>query len=654
MKFCNMNLVSSLRHFSMESDSNCVIDHYKNEKPDTTSFTHHLKATCVKLLGLIFLVICASVTFQSRAVAVLAVTHFEDTTSSVAVSDIPRQTFADLKGGIARGYTEKVHWFRLEFEADIDPAQEIFIRLRPSFLDEVSLYLVQDGQLKQWRELGDKTDISVTDAPVGFLGFVWPRNANVVYARIATQGSLQANFIAQSVDEARLQADQVLSLQSIYVGFVLFLMVLALVYFVYEKNALFVTFFVSQALYLGVFLLLSDGFVGLINQYMPLPRGLFSDFLVPLATLAAIGFHYSLFNALGVSKPPKRVLQILLLLCVVAFALVSLRWVRLGLQLNSVSMLLGPLAYVWAVFCINPTNRRDKIYYIIVYCFLGLSITFWTLPMIGASKPNFFSENSLIVYGVLTSVLIFLVLSRYQHSLRFELEQVRIELSLERERAKQTGQKKIATKQLVDLVAHEIRTAGAVIAMNLPLDELGDKKANRCQMALGSISLLIDRLIASEEVDHWYENLAVQRIEVDRLLTEGVQRVGFPDRIELTCPYGLSCHSNYFYLLIAIENLLDNAIKYGSPDKPIAVSAAFEDNGCLIRVANTVSPVLQLDTKRIFERYYRSKAHGSIRGSGVGLFLVRVIVERVGGWVAAKQTAEQVEFKLWLPTSSLQ
>lgn len=605
----------------------------------------------MKSLGLLLLVLWATVALQSRAVAELTVAHFEEPASSVALSDIPGQTFVTIEGGLAKGYTDKVHWFRLELKNKADSAEDTFVRLRPSFLDEVTLYRVQDGQLQWWRELGDKSNVTVDDGSVGLLGFIWPHNEKTIYARVVTEGSLQANFTAQNIEDARRHADQVLSVQSAYVGFVVFLMVLALVYFVYEKNALFVTFFLSQALYLGVFLFLSDGFVGLVNQFLPLPRGLFSDFLVPLATMATIGFHYSLFNALGATVLPKRVLQFLLLLCVVGVILVSMGLIRLGLQVNAAAIALGPLSYIWAVFSINPSNRRDKIYYTVVYCVLGASITLWTLPMLGASKPNFFSENSLIVYGILTSVLIFLVLSRYQHSMRYELEQAHIELSIERERVEQSQQKKVATKQLVDLVAHEIRTASAVISMNLPIEELSAKNVNRCLVAIGSISLLIDRLIASEEVDHWDENLTVERIAVDKLLDESVHRLGFTDRIKISCPPGLSCQGNYFYLLVCMENLIDNALKYGLPDVPVAVSAALRDNGCLIRVVNTVAPGLQLDTERVFERYYRSKVHGAIRGSGVGLFMVRVIVEKVGGSVVAKQSAEQVEFDIWLPTS---
>ena len=581
----------------------------------------------------------------------IEVSHFEDTTSEITASEIAEQRFVPLENGLSKGYTSSTQWFRLEIGAEQAASNDTYVRIRPSFLDDVSLFRVQDEQLHLWQEIGDKADPKTQTVDLGLLGFTWPKDDRVIYVRVASEGSIQVTFVADSMDEVRLQAQNILSVQSLYVGFLVFLMVLALVYFVYERNWLFVMFFLSQALYLGVFVLLSEGFVGFALRYLPVPRGLYSDFVVPLATAAAIGFHYALFSALKVTRGPKRLLEVMLGFCATAFVLVLFGQIRIGLQVNAISVMFAPLAYIWAVICSRPATTRDKVYYLVVYTVLGVSIMLWMLPMIGAAKPNFFSQNSLLVYGILTSVLIFLVLSRYQHSLRRELEEVSIALNLERERAVQIQQKKQATKQLVDLVAHEIRTASSVITMNLPIEILGAKKVDRCKRALASISLLIDRLIATEEMDQWDQNLKLEPIKVAVLLQEAVQRVGLSDRIRLEVPEDITCQSNYFYLLVVLENILDNALKYSEPNSVVDVRVTALEGGCLISVINRVDSSLILDSQRIFERYYRSKRHSAIRGSGVGLYLVQTIVEKMAGSVVANQSANEVEFKIWLPAS---
>ena len=582
---------------------------------------------------------------------VIDVFHFEDTTNEVTVNEITEQQFVPIKNGLAKGYTSAVQWFRLEIDANQAEVTDTYVRIRPSFLDEVSVYRFLDGQLTLWRELGDKADPKAPTDGVGLLGFSWPDTDRVMFVRVATQGSLQVTFTAGPIDEVRFQADKILLLQSLYVGFVVFLMVLALIHFAYEKNWLYMTFFMSQVLYLGVFILLSEGFVGFTLTYLPVPRGVYSDLMVPLATAAAIGFHYSLFGALKVTRGPRRLLKVMLGLCTIGFLLVLLGQIRMGLQINAVSIMIAPFAYVWAVFRSKPATYRDKVYYLVVYSVLGASIVLWMLPMIGAAKPNFFSDNSLLVYGILTSLLIFLVLSRYQQSVSQELKEVSIALSLERERASQAKHQKKATKQLVDLVAHEIRTASSVITMSLPIEELGATKVGRCRRALASISLLIDRLIATAEIDQEEVGVSLESVKVGAVLREVVQRLGLLDRVRLEVPEGAACQSNYFYLVIALENLLDNALKYSEPDSMVEVRVTELGGRCLISVTNQVNPTLIIDTQRIFERYYRTKSHSAIRGSGVGLYLVQTIIEKMAGSVTVTQSDNVVEFKVWLPTS---
>lgn len=581
----------------------------------------------------------------------IGVFHFEDTTNEVTANEITEQQFVPIKTGLAKGYTSAVQWFRLEIDDNQAEVIDTYVRIRPSFLDEVSVYRFLDGQLTLWRELGDKADPQAPTADVGLLGFSWPDNDRVMFVRVATQGSLQVTFTTGPIDEVRLQADKLLLLQSLYVGFVVFLMVLALINFAYEKNWLFITFFTSQVLYLGVFILLSDVFVGFTLTYLPVPRGMFSDFMVPLATAAAIGFHYSLFVALKVTRGPLRLLKVMLGLCTIGFLLVVLGQIRMGLQINAVSVMIAPFAYVWAAFQSKPATYRDKVYYLVVYSVLGASILLWMLPMIGAAKPNFFSDNSLLAYGFLTSLLIFLVLSRYQQSMGQELKSVSIALSLERERAIQAKQQKKSTKQLVDLVAHEIRTASSVITMNLPMEELGSTKVERCQRALASISLLIDRLIASAEIDQGDEVISLESVKLGAVLREVAQRLGLLDRVRLEVPEGAVCQSNYFYLVIVLENLLDNALKYSEPDSMVEVRVTELGGRCLISFKNQVNPSLKIDTQRIFELYYRTKSHSAIRGSGVGLYLVQTITEKMAGSVNVTQSANVVEFKIWFPTS---
>jgi signal transduction histidine kinase len=84
-----------------------------------------------------------------------------------------------------------------------------------------------------------------------------------------------------------------------------------------------------------------------------------------------------------------------------------------------------------------------------------------------------------------------------------------------------------------------------------------------------------------------------------------------------------------------ILNLLSNAIKYSPGGGTIRVSAsAVEDgNKVLVRVSDQGIGIAPEDLDRVFETFYRVKNEETyeIRGTGLGLFIVKSLVEGMGG-----------------------
>jgi len=81
------------------------------------------------------------------------------------------------------------------------------------------------------------------------------------------------------------------------------------------------------------------------------------------------------------------------------------------------------------------------------------------------------------------------------------------------------------------------------------------------------------------------------------------------------------------------SNLLDNAVKYTPPEGTVAFQVKVEDNRVLATVSDTGIGIEPADQERIFQGFYRSqaaKASGET-GTGMGLSIVRKLVERWGG-----------------------
>jgi signal transduction histidine kinase len=96
-------------------------------------------------------------------------------------------------------------------------------------------------------------------------------------------------------------------------------------------------------------------------------------------------------------------------------------------------------------------------------------------------------------------------------------------------------------------------------------------------------------------------------------------------------------------LRTAVSNILDNAVKYSRNNVDISVQLAIEEQKRLVlRVQDQGVGIPRSELKTIFKRFYRvpSRALGQVRGTGLGLFLVRTIAKRHGGRVLAESAGE--------------
>jgi PAS domain S-box-containing protein len=97
-----------------------------------------------------------------------------------------------------------------------------------------------------------------------------------------------------------------------------------------------------------------------------------------------------------------------------------------------------------------------------------------------------------------------------------------------------------------------------------------------------------------------------------------------------------------------VSNLLTNALKYGN-GKPIQVSTGVVDGEAMIRVRDHGPGIPLRDQSRIFERFERAH-HGGQSGMGLGLWIVREIIEAHGGRIDVRSAlGEGSTFTVRLP-----
>lgn len=110
-------------------------------------------------------------------------------------------------------------------------------------------------------------------------------------------------------------------------------------------------------------------------------------------------------------------------------------------------------------------------------------------------------------------------------------------------------------------------------------------------------------------------------------------------------------------LKAAVSNLLDNAIKYSGPQPRINVELEENVTGRLaLRVKDNGIGIPPSELKRIFKRFYRIPNAMALRvkGTGLGLFIVRSVAERHGGraWAKSEGVGRGSTFVLELPATS--
>ncbi len=148
------------------------------------------------------------------------------------------------------------------------------------------------------------------------------------------------------------------------------------------------------------------------------------------------------------------------------------------------------------------------------------------------------------------------------------------------------------------------------------------------------------------------ENVIEQSIQSSRIATEG-QNLSIERSIPENLPLVMADESA---LTHAVQNLLDNAVKYGTEGSNwIGISAAVTDDGAVeIRIADRGPGIPAEEARDIFDPFFRGRRaiDDQIHGTGLGLNIVKKIVEAHGGTVRVEsKPMQRTEFIVKLPAA---
>jgi heavy metal sensor kinase len=197
-------------------------------------------------------------------------------------------------------------------------------------------------------------------------------------------------------------------------------------------------------------------------------------------------------------------------------------------------------------------------------------------------------------------------------------------------------------KEVTDNIAHDIKSpitrimglAEVTLTTARSLDDYQTGMANTVEEC-DRLLKMINTMLEISEAEAGVTSLNLSEVDVPVLIEEAcdlfeplAEEKGLSMEVNVPQQCFLFCDKERLQQVIA--NLLDNAIKYTSSGK-IIVSAEKVNGKVIISIRDTGIGMPSSEIPRIFDRFYRADKSRSVAGSGLGLSLVRAIVQKHGG-----------------------
>jgi two-component system, OmpR family, sensor kinase len=223
--------------------------------------------------------------------------------------------------------------------------------------------------------------------------------------------------------------------------------------------------------------------------------------------------------------------------------------------------------------------------------------------------------------------------------------------SMLEEKLAQEQQLALLQRNFVSMASHEFRTPLTIIdghaqrliklKNRMATDEINER-AGKVRGAVLRITHLIDNLLdtsrlfdggaglyfSPEDID--LATLLHEVSQLHREIAPGSQILEQSD----TAP--LQMVGDPKLLFQVFSNLVSNAIKYSPSGGPIEISARVESEEVVVAIEDHGIGIPAKDLERLFERYHRGSNVSGIVGTGVGLYLVKMVVELHRGNIAVK------------------
>jgi PAS domain S-box-containing protein len=217
-------------------------------------------------------------------------------------------------------------------------------------------------------------------------------------------------------------------------------------------------------------------------------------------------------------------------------------------------------------------------------------------------------------------------------------------------------------RKFTSMLNHEFRTPlstidGAIQRLEVTgahADEATRARYRKIQLAVDRLIGMMDEHLSPERMAAAGATRPADSASPAELLQEAASLARLAGRdiiVELgELPAHVRCQPNG--LRLALKVLIDNALQYSPPERPVALGGRHADGGIEMTVRDGGEGVPESEREQIFAKRYRgSNAVGA--GSGLGLYMARSVIDVHGGHISVKNVAPfGAEFRIWLPAAA--
>ena len=224
-------------------------------------------------------------------------------------------------------------------------------------------------------------------------------------------------------------------------------------------------------------------------------------------------------------------------------------------------------------------------------------------------------------------------------------------------------------EDFISTVSHELRTpltsikgfSETMLSSWEKLDDENKKKFLKIIVEQSNRLInLVENMLSVTKLQNTKENLIYKEFSVKPVIemTCSVIKNQYPDKnfeiiINEKTPNILADKDKFQQIM---TNLTENAAKYGDENSTIKIQTSYSEENVSIKVINQGIEINKDDYEKIFTKFSRidNPLTRKVQGSGLGLYITKTLVEKMGGKISVNSQNHQTEFEVTLPSANIE